>query len=95
MTVFNKRNAFVGFLTLQALKRRGRTRKLRRKAPKIALFSLVGLTSLAAVVGIFAVLHRRRSEDDFAGLGEEGESQIAGADVTPSSYTDLDDLTAE
>ena len=95
MTVFTKRNALVGFLTLEAMKRRGRTRKLRRRAPKIALLSLVGLASLAAIVGIFAVLHRRRGEGDFAGLGEEGESQIAGADVMPSSESELDELTAE
>lgn len=93
--MFNKRNALLGFLTLQALKRRGGSRKLRGRGPKIALFSLVGLASLAAVVGIFAILHRRRGEDGVAGLGEEGESQIAGADVTPSSDADLDDLTAE
>ena len=95
MTVFNKRNALLGYLTLQAMKRRGRSRKLRRRGPKIALVSFVGLASLAAVVGIFAILHRRRGEDGVAGLGEEGESQIVGADVTPSSDADLDDLTAE
>ena len=95
MTVFNKRNALLGFLTLQAMKRRGRSGKLRGRGPKIALLSLVGLASLAAVVGIFAILHRRRGENGIAGLGEEGESQIAGADVTPSSDADLDDLTAE
>jgi hypothetical protein len=95
VTVFTKRNALVGFLTLEALKRRSRAKRIRRKAPKIALVSLVGLASLAAVVGIFAVLHKRRGEDDFAGLGEEGGSQLAGADVTPSSEAELDDLTAE
>jgi hypothetical protein len=85
VTVFNKRNALVGFVTIQALKRQRRASKLRRKAPKIALFSLVGLASLGAVIGIFAVLHRRRGEDGVVGLGEEGESEIIGEYVTASS----------
>jgi hypothetical protein len=86
VTVFNKRNALVGFVTLQALKRQRRASQLRRRAPKIALFSLVGLVSLGAVIGIFAVLHRRRGEDDVvAGLGDEGESEIVGEYVTASS----------
>ena len=84
MTVFNKRNALVGYMTLQALKRQRRASKLRRRAPKIALFS-VGLLSLGAVIGIFAVLHRRRGEDEIAQLDEDA----------PSSEVDLDDLTAE
>lgn len=92
MNVFSKRNALVGFLTLQALKRR-RTKQLRRRAPRIALFSLVGLASLAAVIGIVAVLLRRRGEDDPAGLGEENE--IVGEYVSVSSEADPGDLTAE
>ena len=78
VTVFNKRNALVGFLTLEVLKRRRRTKQLRRKAPKIALFSLLGIASL---IGIVAVLLRRRGQDDF---GEEAESQIVGEYVTAS-----------
>jgi hypothetical protein len=79
VTVFNKRNALVGFLTLEVLKRRRRTKQLRRKAPKIALFSLLGIASL---IGIVAVLLRRRGEDDFGG---EAESEIVGEYVTASS----------
>jgi hypothetical protein len=85
VTVFNKRNALVGFLALRMLKRRRRNRRigqLRRKGPKIALFSLLGLASLGAVVGIVAVL-RRRGEDDL-GLGEDVESEIVGEYVTAS-----------
>jgi hypothetical protein len=82
VTVFNKRNALIGFLTLEALKRRRRARQLRSRAPKIALFSLLGLASLGAVIGIVAVL-KRRGEDDVAGLGDE-ESEIIGEYVTAS-----------
>jgi len=80
VTVFNRRNALVGFLALQALKRRRRAKQLRRKAPKIALFSLIGI---ASIVGIVAVVLRRRGGDDLA--GEEPESEIVGEYVTASS----------
>jgi hypothetical protein len=79
VTVFSKRNALLGFLTLQVLKRRRRAKQLRRKAPKIALFSLLGIASLVAIV---ALLLRRRGED---GFGEEAESEIVGEYVTASS----------
>jgi hypothetical protein len=79
VTVFNKRNALLGFLTLEVLKRRRRAKQLRRKAPKIALFSLLGIVSL---VGILALVLRRRGEDTF---GDEAESEIIGEYVTASS----------
>jgi hypothetical protein len=85
MTVFNKRNALVGYITLKAVDQRLRRRKLRRKAPKIALFSLLGLASIGAIVGIVAVLLKRRGEEDFGGIGEEPESEIVGEYVTASS----------
>jgi NhaP-type Na+/H+ or K+/H+ antiporter len=81
VTVFNKRNALVGFLTLKVVEQRLRRRRLRRKAPKIALFSLVGLASLGAVIGIVAVLLRRRGDDDIV---EDVESEIVG-EYDPSS----------
>jgi hypothetical protein len=82
VTVFNKRNALLGFLTFQALKRRSRAKQLRRRAPKmIALFSLLGI---AAVIGVVAVVLRRRGEDDFGGMIED-ESEIVGEYVTASS----------
>jgi hypothetical protein len=83
--IFTKRNALVGFLALKFAKRRLRRSGVRRKGPKVALFSLLGLASLGAVVGIVAVLLRRRGEDDFARLDEEAESEIVGEYVTASS----------
>ena len=77
--MFNKRNALVGFLTLQALKRRNRAKQLRRKGPKIALFSLLGI---AAVVGVVAVVLRRKGDEE---LREDLESEIVGEYVTASS----------
>ncbi len=85
MTVFNKRNALIGFLTLQALKQRRSSRQLRRKAPKIALFSLLGLASLVAAVGIVAVLLKKRGDDELPELEDEIESEIIGEYVTASA----------
>jgi hypothetical protein len=79
VTVFNKRNALVGFLTLQALKRRNRAKQLRRKGPKVALFSLLGI---AAIVGVVAVVLRRKGDEE---LREDLESEIVGEYVTASS----------
>jgi hypothetical protein len=85
VNVFNKRNALIGFVTLKVAQQRFRRNKLRRRAPKIALFSLVGLASIGAIIGIVAVLLRRRGEEGFAGDGEEPESEIVGEYVTASS----------
>ena len=80
MTVFNKRNALLGFLTLEVLKRRRRARQMRRRAPKIALVSVLGLATLGAAVVVVALL-RRRGEDDVTGFAED-ESEIVGEYVT-------------
>jgi hypothetical protein len=82
MTVFNKRNALVGFLALKMIKRRLRRNGMRRKAPKIAFLSVLGL---GAIVGIVAVVLRRRGDEHFAHLGDEQESEIVGEYVTASS----------
>ncbi len=82
MTVFSKRNALVGFLTLKMIKRRLRRNTKRSKAPKVAFLSVLGL---GAIVGIVAVVLRRRGDEDFAHLGEEQDSEIVGEYVTASS----------
>ena len=81
MKIFNKRNALVGFLALKMIKRRLR-RSGQRKAPKIAFFSVLGL---GAIVGIVAVVLRRRGENGFGDTSEEAESEIVGEYVTASS----------
>jgi len=82
VTVFNKRNALLGYLTLEVLKRRRRGKQLRRKAPKVALFSFLGLASLIAAVGIVAVLLKRRGDDELPELEDDLESEILGEYVT-------------
>jgi hypothetical protein len=79
MTVFNKRNALIGFATLEALKLRRRAKK--RKVPKIALYLGLGLVSAGILAAVVAVLlHRRRSEPETKQLqgyaaGEEPASE--------------------
>jgi hypothetical protein len=82
MSVFNKRNALVGFLTLKALERR----RKRRSGAKIALFVALGIVSAGVLAGLFAVLYRRHGSDELSiegyGVGDDSEEEIVGEYVT-------------
>jgi hypothetical protein len=86
VTVFNKRNALVGFLTLKALERR---RRKRRSGMKLALFVALGIVSIGILAGIAAVLHRRQNGEGHSlegyAVGDDAESEIVGEYVTASS----------
>jgi hypothetical protein len=82
--VFNKRNALIGFLTLEMLKRRRRAKQFRRRGPRVVLVSLVGLGSLAAVAAIVAVMLRRRNGEHIPAIAEDDE-EIVGEYVTASA----------
>jgi hypothetical protein len=88
MTVFNKRNALVGYATLEALKYRRRTKK--RKAPKIALYLGLGLVSAGILAALVAVLlHKRRNGSEAQELqgyavGEEAQSDSVQEDTASS-----------
>jgi hypothetical protein len=84
MTVFSKRNALVGFLTLQALKRK---RRKRRSGAKVALFIALGIVSAGVLAGVFAVLYRRHGSDESQSIegyavGDDSEEEIVGEYVT-------------
>jgi len=83
VSIFNKRNALVGFLTLKWLQVRRRRKK--RHALKIAA---LGLVSLGIIAGLGAVLvKRQRSEDEQPegyAFGIE-DDEIVGEVVTSSS----------
>jgi hypothetical protein len=88
MTVFNKRNALVGFVTMKAASRwleRKRNRRKRRGA-KIAAFVTLGIVSVGIVAAIAAVLHRRNGEEgeEMHGyaVGDGPDSEIVGEYVT-------------
>jgi hypothetical protein len=67
VTIFSKRNALVGFLTLKALQRR-RHRK-QRHALKLAMFVGLAIVSAGILAALAAVVLRRQRETS----GEEGQ----------------------
>jgi hypothetical protein len=77
MTIFNKRNALLGFATLEAMKFRRRTKK--RKASKIALYLGLGLVSAGILAAVVAVLLRRRNGDE----KHELQGYAVGEDADP------------
>jgi hypothetical protein len=86
VTVFNKRNALVGFVTLKAASRALERRKQRRRrGAKIAAFVTLGIVSVGIVAAIAAVLHRRNGEGaEMHGyaVGDDPDSEIVGEYVT-------------
>jgi hypothetical protein len=81
VTIFNRRNALVGYLTLKALERRRSRKQLRRKAPKIALLGLVSLGLVAAIAAVFVRRHRGEAEQSDTFTAED-EAEIVGEYVT-------------
>jgi hypothetical protein len=84
MTVFNKRNALVGFLTLKWLQQR---RRKRRSGAKIAMLVGLGIVSAGLLAGIFAVLYRRHGSEEGQSIegyavGDDSEEEIVGEYVT-------------
>ncbi len=85
MTIFNKRNALVGFVTLKELQRRRRRR--RRSVAKVATFVGVGLVSVGILAGVAAVVYKRHGgeiEQRLEGyaVGDDSESEIVGEYVS-------------
>jgi hypothetical protein len=95
MSIFNKRNAAVGYITLKAASRAlERRRSRRRSGLKLALYIALGLISVGILAGVAAVAMRRHRgtaegpEEDSATEDEaesdEAESEIVGEYVTPA-----------
>jgi hypothetical protein len=85
MTVFNKRNALVGFLTLKALQQKRRRRRSGMK--KIVLFASLGLVSAGILAAIAGILYRRHGSEDGQSIegyavGDDSEEEIVGEYVT-------------
>jgi hypothetical protein len=66
MSVFTRRNALVGYVTLRAASRalEKRRKKQRRSGLKIAGFVALGLVSVGILAGVAAVMLRRRGDED-------------------------------
>lgn len=87
MTIFNKRNALVGFITLQAASRAlERRRRRRRSVAKIAAFVALGLVSAGVLAAFAAVLYRRHGGEgqrlEGYAVGDDAESEIIGEYVS-------------
>jgi hypothetical protein len=89
VSIFNKRNAAVGYLTLRALERRRR----RRSGLRLGLYIALGLISFGILAGAAAVALRRHGgtateetdEEPFASdeaESDEAEAEIVGEYVT-------------
>ena len=81
MSIFTKRNAVIGYLTLKALKHR----RKRRSGAKLGLYIALGLVSFGILAGVAAVVVRRSGTsvadaDDAAADAEsdEADDEIVG-----------------
>jgi hypothetical protein len=68
MSVFNKRNALVGYLALKVAKRAARkkmpsVRKKRRSVSKIVGLGVLGLVSMGILAALAVVLIRRQRDE--------------------------------
>ena len=79
MSIFNKRNAAVGYITLKAV---SRARRRKRSGLKLALYLGLGIVSVGVLAGLAAVLLRRQHGDHehIEGYAEEDEdeSEVVG-----------------
>ncbi len=87
MTIFNKRNALVGFLTLKWLERRRQRR--RKSVAKIATYAGLGLVSVGILAGVAAVVYKRHGgeieqQPHGYAVGDDSESEIVGEYVSAS-----------
>jgi len=96
VTIYTKRNALVGYVTLKAASRalERRRRRKKRDAWKIVLLVVLGLVSLGILAGLAAVALRHQREprrlEGYAVAGEDegeivGEYVAAGPEPIPAT----------
>jgi hypothetical protein len=89
VTIFNRRNAAVGYLTLKALDRH----RSKRSGLRLGLYIALGLVSVGILAGVAAVAMRRHAGATAEGTemesvttdeaeSDEAESEIVGEYVT-------------
>jgi hypothetical protein len=89
VSIFNKRNAAVGYITLKAASRALKRRR-KRSGAKVALFVILGLVSAGVLAGLAVILLRRQQGDSepvegYATGDETGrDSEVFGEYVTAS-----------
>ena len=83
MSIYNRRNAAVGYLTLRAVQRAIENKRRRRRSGlRVATYVGLGLVSAGILAGLLAIALRRRNGDTDENLGFENESEIVGEYVT-------------
>ena len=93
MSIFTKRNAAVGYITLKAASRALERRRKKRTGLKLGLYVALGLVSVGILAGVVFVVTRRHNgaaadatEEVSASIDEaereETESEIVGEYVT-------------
>jgi hypothetical protein len=98
MSIFSKRNALVGFVTLKALERRRQRRK--RSAAKLAGFIVLGVLSVGVLAALAAIVMRRQREAEAEGEGQHIEGYAVSDEAvfveapSPDVYT-VDPDTSE
>jgi hypothetical protein len=86
VTIFNKRNALLGFITWKALQQR--RKRQQRHTLKIAAFVALGIVSAGILAGILAVALRRNGsseaeEPDAEEFVDELEAELGAAVPEP------------
>jgi len=83
MSIYTRRNAAVGYLTLKAMQRAiGKKRRPRRSGLKVAAYVGLGLVSAGILAGVLAIALRRRQGEGEAAEGSGYENEIVGEYVT-------------
>lgn len=87
MSIYNRRNAAVGYLTLKAVGRAiDKKRRPRRSGLRVATYVGLGLVSAGILAGVLAIALRRRHgdtlEDSSVEIESETENEIVGEYVT-------------
>jgi hypothetical protein len=86
MSIYNRRNAAVGYLTLKAMQRAiDKKRKRGRSGLRIATYVGLGLVSAGVLAGVLAIALRHRSGDAAEAAFEsdaDSDAEIVGEYVT-------------
>ena len=93
MSVFNRRNALVGFLTLKAASRAMERRRRRQRVGRglrLALFAALAVVSLGILAGVAAVFARRRR-----GVEQRLEGYAVAEDVEGAAAADAEAAPTE
>jgi uncharacterized membrane protein len=81
MSVYNRRNALVGFIALRAASRALERRRARRSGGrrKVVLVTVLGIVSLGALAALAAFVRRRKREPQrLEGYAVSDEAEEAG-----------------